>query len=112
MLKKNYLLLTILGIIILFFIILRLKQEPSHPKAWIFETYQSEMGWGYRIFTGDSVLLIQQDMIPGLPGNAGFERQVDAERTAQLVIQKLNRGIFPPAVTLEELDSMQVLPTR
>lgn len=99
---------------VLLYSLYRLLNGPGgvrqNQNEWIYHTYRSENGWGYRIFTPDSVLLIQQDVVPGIPGNQGFDTEAKADLTARFVIGKLNQRIFPPAVTVEELDSLKVLP--
>lgn len=61
--------------------------------------------FGYDIFDGDH-RIIHQTSTPGLSGNQGFRRKQDAEKVASLVVQKLNRHIVPPTVTIHEMDSL------
>jgi hypothetical protein len=74
-----------------------------------YKTHIGENGWGYSIFASDSVLLIKQDIIPGIQGTKGFKSELTASKTAEFVVYKIKKGIFPPAVTPEELDSLGVL---
>ena len=63
--------------------------------------------YGYDIYSKGRVL-IHQISIPGLPGNKGFRRKRDAEKTARLVIYKLQKNIMPPTVSRREMDSLGV----
>lgn len=71
------------------------------------ETIRGEHGWGYHI-RQDTTLLIEQSVIPGVPGSNGFSSQEEAAKTAELVKHKLDQGIFPPTVSVQELDSMGI----
>lgn len=104
-------LITVLAVTISLLVVNRNK-KPNSTKKLYYHTYQTESGWGYRIFTADSVLLIQQDMIPGLPGTDGFETETKAKIAAGFVVEKIKKGIFPPTVSMEELDSLDVLPQK
>lgn len=63
---------------------------------------QNENGqWYYEIY-GDTVLLIRQEHIPAVRGQQFFASKEDAEKTARLVIRKLNAN-QAPSVTINEL---------
>ena len=64
-------------------------------------------GYGYAVYQGER-RLIDQPNIPGVPGRSPFRSREEARRTAQLVNLKLQAGLFPPAVSMQELDSLQV----
>lgn len=64
--------------------------------------------WCYDIYK-DKKLFIHQTCVPGFPGNEGFKTKSDAEKVAQLVIEKLKKGEMPPSVTKEELTKLKVL---
>jgi hypothetical protein len=64
--------------------------------------------WCYDIYK-DKKLFIHQTSVPGFPGNEGFKTKSDAEKVAQLVIEKLKKGEMPPSVTKEELTKLKVL---
>lgn len=95
---------------IIFFLVSR-KNEKTRDRApkLTYQTYSTGSGWGYRIFAGDTLLLIQQDVIPGMPGQHGFDTEARAAKTAGYIISKLRNGLFPPTVSQQELDSLGVL---
>lgn len=64
-------------------------------------------GFGYALYQGDRKV-IDQPNIPAIPHILPFRSRKEAEITAQLVKQKLQTHQFPPAVTLPELDSLQI----
>lgn len=78
-------------------------------------TYRIEFkdgtGWGYQVFDGKK-LILNQDHIPAIQGNIGFSNKDDAQKTAVYIIEKLEKGIFPPTLSIDELDSLKVLPKK
>lgn len=63
--------------------------------------------FGYFIFKlGD--LMIEQTSIPGLQGLKGFSRIEDAQKTANLVIEKIQTQGFPPTITVADLKKMGI----
>lgn len=74
-----------------------------------YKTFQTPNGWGYRVFAADTMLVIQQETIPGMEGTRGFDSEQKAARTAAFVIYKIRKGNFPPTVEKKELDSLEVL---
>jgi hypothetical protein len=70
--------------------------------------FETSNGWGYTIKLNDSLHLIDQPMIPGRQGNKGFSSKEDAQKTANLVMYKMRKGILPPAVSERELDSLGI----
>ena len=70
--------------------------------------HSEEVGWGYQILNNGKPY-INQPHIPAVSGAEGFNSEEDALKTADLVLYKLENGIVPPSVTIEELDSLGVL---
>ena len=71
-------------------------------------TFSPEFGWGYQILNNGQ-LYINQPHIPSVQGNKGFDSKDKAIKTAEYIISKLEKNIFPPTVSPEELDSLGVL---
>ncbi|MEP6677404.1 MAG: DUF4907 domain-containing protein [Ferruginibacter sp.] len=67
----------------------------------------SIVGFGYNIFQ-KGTLYIHQPVIPAIAGNKGFASANDARKIAELMVYKMNHHIFPPAVSVGELDSLKV----
>ncbi len=70
------------------------------------KTYHTDAGWGYDIYTNDS-LFIHQEYMPAAPGHKGFENREDAEKISALVISKMKKSHLP-VVTLAELDEQGI----
>jgi hypothetical protein len=64
--------------------------------------------FGYDILSG-AKKMIHQNCIPGQPGNKGFTTKEAAGKVAALVVNKLQKNIFPPTVSSEELKQLHVL---
>ncbi len=64
--------------------------------------------FGYDIYADDSKL-IHQPSIPAVAGSEGFKTKSDAAKVAKLVIGKMKKGEWPPAVTSEELKKLKVI---
>jgi hypothetical protein len=70
--------------------------------------FSPDIGWGYQILNNGAIY-INQPHIPAISGVKGFDNESDAITTAELMIYKLKNGIFPPTISLEELDSLEVI---
>lgn len=66
--------------------------------------------YGYTI-RDEEEIIISQKTIPGVAGASGFSKKQNAETVALLVIHKIRNGVFPPTVTGQELESLNVHPT-
>ena len=86
------------------------KNTPSTPEAasnFTFFTYMQPEGWGYNI-SEKGKRIIDHQTIPGVPGNQGFRTSEEAQKVAELVIEKLEKGAFPPTISEEELQKLGI----
>lgn len=78
-------------------------------EQWTFETFMNnDETWGYQILN-EGKLYINQPSVPAVQGNKGFKSNEAASKTAEFVILKLELGVMPPSVTIQELDSLNVM---
>ncbi len=64
-------------------------------------------GFGYNVYLNKQ-LYIHQPIIPAVPGDAGFKSEMDARNAGNLVLFKIKNNILPPALTVGELDSLDI----
>ena len=122
--KKN---LKILGIIvaivlgILLFIFLKTKiantEKTKEVNPYLNSKIESktfenkEIGqkgtWGYDVSI-DGNVYVHQPTIPAIGGNKGFKTQQDAEKTAELVVNKIKNNVLPPSVNPTELKGLGI----
>lgn len=82
------------------------NKKPSSPYS--VEVFEHDKGWGYQLFEGQQ-LLIHQEHIPSVPGVKGFSSKEKAEIAANFILKEVEKGVFPPTVTPQILDSLGVL---
>lgn len=94
-------------------LILEIQKQKSEIKAKMTSTTiqyfiikGNENSYGYAIFL-DGQMYIEQKTIPGRSGTKGFESITQAEKCANLVIEKMKQGEMPP--TVEEGDLKNII---
>lgn len=65
----------------------------------------SEGTFGYDI-KKDGKTFIHQPHLPGRAGNSGFNKEEQAQKAAELMIDKLKKNIVPPTISEEELNDV------
>lgn len=88
------------------------KKPLSDAKTKSLCTYKvigSAGNYGYQIFDATGKMTINQPTIPAIQGNKGFQTEIDAKTAAEFVIQKIDKGIFPPTFSVTELDSLGLI---
>jgi hypothetical protein len=83
------------------------KEIPEAKPEVEVKIVEVEGGWGYDIYMNNK-RYIHQPNIPGVPGLKVFLTKEEAQKTANLAIQKIEMGIMPPSVTPAELDSLGI----
>ena len=84
------------------------QTDKKKKDAYSIKLVPAEAGtFGYEIYSNKK-LLIKQINIPGQSGMKGFKRKADAQKVANLVVQKLAQGIMPPTVEKAEMDKLHV----
>jgi hypothetical protein len=68
---------------------------------------ESSLGWGYEIWK-EGVMVINQTHIPAIQGLRAFDSQIQAEKAAEIIKIKLDQGVFPPTISIVELQSIGV----
>ena len=78
------------------------KKSPYKVK-----TVQNSLGWGYEVWK-DGALIINQTHIPAIQGLRAFTSQEQAQKAVDIIKTKLDKGIFPPTISIDELRSIGV----
>ncbi len=84
----------------------------STSKKPISQPYRIEIialqnGFGYQLYEKNK-LIIDQQTIPAIQGNQAFLTYEAAEKCAEFCLQKIKKGIFPPTITVEDLNSLGI----
>jgi hypothetical protein len=106
--KYNFIVIGVALIISATIWIVQLNKQNTKKERITAKVFQSLNGWGYDILVNNA-LFIHQESVPGRQGKTGFPEKKQAEQTAQLIINKMERGELP-AVTTFELE--QIIPLK
>lgn len=80
------------------------QDENSH-----FVVMKNDTGaWFFKILE-EGKTIINQTHIPAVRGVVAFKDSTQAAQVAQLMSSKMAHGIFPPAVSVKELDSLKIV---
>lgn len=82
-------------------------KTPANVSRYSVATFLQPEGWGYYI-SEKGKQIINQETIPGAPGNLGFKTSEDALKVAELVRSKMEKGTFPPTISEEELQKLGI----
>ncbi|PZX43258.1 uncharacterized protein DUF4907 [Nonlabens dokdonensis] len=84
-----------------------IKKDEEKISVYQYNIIGGENSFGFQIIFNNSVV-IEQKHIPAINGASAFKSEEDATMVAELMIYKLNNKIFPPSVTVHELDSLNI----
>lgn len=85
-----------------------LSESQVNSSLYSFVVSKNDTGaWFYNIKNGQKVIIIQKT-IPAINGNIAFADTTDAALIAQLMVDKLNAGIFPPSISMDELNRYNI----
>jgi hypothetical protein len=80
-------------------------QEPQFH----FTTMKNDTGgWYYQVLKGDKRFIIQKH-IPAIQGVFAFSDSIQAAKVANLMCRKLDQGLFPPSISVQEIDSLKII---
>lgn len=90
------------------FIITRFTKKAKRPDQieLSVKTFQTGIGWGYDIYTNDS-LYIHQEYIPAIEGRKGFVTEADAKKIGDLAMEKMKHHKLA-TIFVSELDSCKI----
>lgn len=94
---------------VIFFIVTQLSKKKQLRQGEIqvsLKTFHTDIGWGYDIFTNDS-LYIHQEFIPAIEGRKGFVTEDQAKLIGNLAISKMKHRRLP-MILLSEIDSCKI----
>jgi hypothetical protein len=78
--------------------------KPIPDTSLSYDVFQVNDGWGYDILMGDEVL-IHQPNVPGINKYLAFPSEKSAEKTAELVHDKIKSGEVP-SVSIDEIHNL------
>jgi len=84
------------------------KQQELAGESLSLKITDSEYtGFGFEILQGTSPLIVQPH-IPAIQGIKGFETEEQASVIGNYMIYKINHGIMPPSISVQDLDSLDI----
>ena len=85
------------------------EAEKGEKNSSVYEvrTVENASGWGYEVWK-DGAMVIKQEHIPAVQGIRAFSSQEQAQKAAEIIKAKLDQGIFPPTMSMAELQSIGV----
>ena len=83
------------------------EKREKNSSVYEVRTVENASGWGYEVWK-DGAMVIKQEHIPAVQGIRAFSSQEQAQKAAEIIKAKLEQGIFPPTMSMAELQSIGV----
>jgi len=83
------------------------KKSKISKSIYDVRVVENSLGWGYEIWK-EGAMVINQTHIPAVQGLRAFDSQIQAEKAAEIIKLKLDQGVFPPTISIIELQSIGV----
>ena len=83
------------------------EKREKNSSVYDVRTVENASGWGYEVWQ-DGAMVIKQEHIPAVQGIRAFSSQEQAQKAAEIIKAKLDQGIFPPTMSMAELQSIGV----
>ena len=83
------------------------EKREKNSSVYEVRTVENASGWGYEVWQ-HGALVIKQEHIPAVQGIRAFSSQEQAQKAAEIIKAKLDQGIFPPTMSMAELQSIGV----
>lgn len=94
---------------VVFFIVTEFTKRNQQRQGEIrlsLKTFRTGIGWGYDIYTNDSVF-IHQEFIPAIEGRKSFVSEEEAKLIGNLALSKMKHRKLP-MILLSEIDSCKI----
>jgi hypothetical protein len=84
------------------------KNKTEAPQSsYAVEVIKGNAGFGFDILKNGKAV-IHQPHIPAVPGLKEFKTKEEAKKTGELMLKKIEANVFPPTVSIGELDSLGI----
>ena len=81
----------------------QVSAKEQHAKKFEYQLIAAaENTWGYDILMNGQ-LFVHQPFAPGISGNQVFSTKEKAAKAAELVIEKIGKGVMPPSLSIDEV---------
>ena len=90
-------------------LLISISEEKTEKESTPFQiiTFKVNDGWGFDLYRNEKKI-IRQEHIPAVNGVQFFKTEKEAKKIADLMKIKIQNNIFPPSVSLTEIDSLKI----